>query len=195
MAPKGKYKKGDRVKCLATRFDTDDNKDAQGRKWSEVYMAKEKTKWCRGTIQSLVGGRRFAGNYKVKYDGDSAALTSNEVCPLALLSRSFPGKCVQKDGKDKGKIKTKVDRCTMCQKRNHRPDHGRAPRTSYIHGRTRRFSFVLPMKALASRNTRTSIQAVPTTQWASSVSIAPPVAPKTSSKFGCAEEKGGAALH
>ena len=77
MAPKGKYKKGDRVKCLATRFDTDDNKDAQGRKWSEVYMAKEKTKWCRGTIQSLVGGRRFAGNYKVKYDGDSAALTSN----------------------------------------------------------------------------------------------------------------------
>ena len=62
MAPKGKYKKGDRVKCLATRFDTDKNKDAQGRKWSEVYMAKEKTKWYRGTIQALVGGRRFAGN-------------------------------------------------------------------------------------------------------------------------------------
>ena len=90
MAPKGKHKKGDRVKCLATRFDTDENRDAQGRKWSEVCVAKEKTKWCRGTIQSLVGGRSFAGNYKVKYDGDRFALTSNEVYPLSLLSRSFP---------------------------------------------------------------------------------------------------------
>ena len=41
------------------------------------------------------------------------------------------GKYVQKEGKDKGKIKTKVDRCTMCQKRNYRPDHGRAPRTAH----------------------------------------------------------------
>ena len=78
------------MKCLATRFDTAENKDAQGRKWSEVHVAKEKTKWCRGTIQSLVGGRRFAGNYKVKHDGDSAALTSNEACPLSFLSLSFP---------------------------------------------------------------------------------------------------------
>ena len=42
MAP-GKYKKGDRVKCMAFRFDTAANKDAQGRKWSEVYTAQEKT--------------------------------------------------------------------------------------------------------------------------------------------------------
>ena len=73
------------------------------------------------------------------------------------------GKYVQKDGKDKGKIKTKVDRCTMCQKRNHRPDHGRAPRTSYCCAMHPKVSFVLPIKALASSNTRTSIQAVPTT--------------------------------
>jgi hypothetical protein len=44
MAPKGKHKKGDRVKSLAKRFDTAEKKDAQGRKWSEVHVAKEKTK-------------------------------------------------------------------------------------------------------------------------------------------------------
>ena len=71
-------KKVDRVKCLATRFDTEENKDSQGRLWSTVYISKEKTKWCRGTVQSLLGGRRFAGNYRVKYDGDNRAYTSHE---------------------------------------------------------------------------------------------------------------------
>ena len=52
-------------------------------------------------------------------------------CDVDAHRPALMGKHVQKDGKDKGKIKTKVDRCTMCQKRNHRPDHGRAPRTSY----------------------------------------------------------------
>ena len=78
MVRAAKYKKGDRVKCLATRFDIEENKGSQGRLWSELYKAKEKTKWYRGVIQSLMGGRKFAGNYKVKYDGDSRGYTSNE---------------------------------------------------------------------------------------------------------------------
>jgi hypothetical protein len=41
------------------------------------------------------------------------------------------GKHAQEDGKDKGKIKTKVDRCTTCQKRGNRPDNGRSPRASH----------------------------------------------------------------
>ena len=70
MAPPAKYKVGDRVKCLATRFDKPGNEDAQGRKWSQVHLLEEKTKWARGTVHKLLGGRRWGGNYKIKYDGD-----------------------------------------------------------------------------------------------------------------------------
>ena len=77
MAP-AKYKFGDRVKCLATRFDTPGNEDSQGRKWSDIHMQQEKTKWVYGTVMRLLGGRRWAGNYKIKYDGDSRQETSHE---------------------------------------------------------------------------------------------------------------------
>ena len=70
MAPPAKYKVGDRVKCLATRFDKPGNEDAQGRKWSQVHLLEEKTKWVCGTVHKLLGGRRWGGNYKIKYDGD-----------------------------------------------------------------------------------------------------------------------------
>jgi hypothetical protein len=70
MAPSAKYKVGGRVKCLATRFDKPGNEDAQGRKWSQVHLLAEKTKWARGTVHKLLGGRRWGGNYKIKYDGD-----------------------------------------------------------------------------------------------------------------------------
>ena len=52
MAP-AKYKVGDRVKCLATRFDTPGNEDSQGRKWSDIHMQQEKTKWVYGTVMSV----------------------------------------------------------------------------------------------------------------------------------------------
>ena len=73
-----KYKVGDRVKCLATRFDAAGTEDAQGRSWSQVHYLKEKTNWVCGTVQKLMGGRRWAGIYKVKYDGDGAAMNTHE---------------------------------------------------------------------------------------------------------------------
>jgi hypothetical protein len=68
----------DRVKCLATRFDAEGNEDAQGRKWSEVHVLREKTKWVHGTVMKKMGAKRFNGNYKVKCDGDNNSHTSNE---------------------------------------------------------------------------------------------------------------------
>ena len=41
-------------------------------------MPRENTKWVYGTVTKLMGGRRFNGNYKVKYDGDDTLCTSNE---------------------------------------------------------------------------------------------------------------------
>jgi hypothetical protein len=76
--PAAKYKIKDRAKRLATRFDAEGNEDAQGRKWSEVHVLREKTKWVCGTVRKKVGGRRFYGNYKVKCDGDNNSHTSNE---------------------------------------------------------------------------------------------------------------------
>ena len=79
MAPPAKHKVGDRVKCLATRFDKPGNEDAQGRKWSQVHLLREKTKWACGTVHKLLGGRRWGGNYKIKHDGDGGKQeTSNE---------------------------------------------------------------------------------------------------------------------
>ena len=76
--PPAKHKAGDRVKCLATRFDKPGNEDAQGRKWSQVHILQEKTKWVYGTVMRLLGGRRWQGNYKIKYDGDTRQETSHE---------------------------------------------------------------------------------------------------------------------
>jgi hypothetical protein len=76
--PAAKYKIKDRVKCLATRFDAEGLEDAQGRKWSEVHILREKTKWVCGTVIKKMGGKKFNGNYKVKYDGDASQSTSNE---------------------------------------------------------------------------------------------------------------------
>ena len=76
---KPKYVTGDRVKCLATRFDQPGGEDAQGRKWSQLHMAKEKTKWVLGTIVRHLGGtRNFKGQYKVRYDGDKTQTNSAE---------------------------------------------------------------------------------------------------------------------
>ena len=76
--PAAKYNVKDRVKCLAIRFDAEGNEDAQGRKWSEVHILREKTKWVYGTVMKKMGGKKFNGNYKVKYDGDTVSHTSNE---------------------------------------------------------------------------------------------------------------------
>ena len=78
MVRAAKYKKGGRVKCLATRFGIEENKGSQGRLWSKLHKAKGETKWYRGVIQLLIGGRKLAGNYKAKYDGGSRGYTSNE---------------------------------------------------------------------------------------------------------------------
>ena len=76
---KPKCNTGDRVKCLATRFDQPGGEDAQGRKWSQVHFAKEKSKWVLGTIVKHLGGtRNFKGQYKVKCDGDKTQTSSAE---------------------------------------------------------------------------------------------------------------------
>lgn len=71
-----KFKKDDRVCCLATRFD--DVPDAQGRLFSELHLAKQKTRWCFGTVKRVLGGRHFKGLYKVKWDGDTRQYNSHE---------------------------------------------------------------------------------------------------------------------
>ena len=77
--PAAKYQIKDRVKCLATRFDAEGNEDAQGRKWSEVHILREKTKWVHGTVMKKMGGKKFNGNYKVKYDGDTPRTPATKV--------------------------------------------------------------------------------------------------------------------
>ena len=71
-----KFKKEDRVCCLATRFDGEP--DAQGRMFSDLHLAKEKTKWCFGTVSRVLGGKNFKGLYKVKWDGDNKQYNSHE---------------------------------------------------------------------------------------------------------------------
>ena len=76
--PAAKCQIKDRVKCLAMRLDAEGNEDAQGRKWSKVHVLREKAKWVHGTVMKKMGGKRFNGNYKVKYDGDNNSHASNE---------------------------------------------------------------------------------------------------------------------
>ena len=54
--PAAKCQIKDRVKCLAMRLDAEGNEDAQGRKWSEVHVPREKTKWACGTVMKKVDG-------------------------------------------------------------------------------------------------------------------------------------------
>ena len=41
-------------------------------------MLQEKKKWVCGAVMRLLGGRRRAGNYKIKCDGDTRQETSHE---------------------------------------------------------------------------------------------------------------------
>ena len=59
-----RWKKGDRVKCLATRFD-EDSEDFQGREFSERHALDGHGSYCHGTVFRVLRGRTV----KVKYDG------------------------------------------------------------------------------------------------------------------------------
>jgi len=61
---------GQRVKCLATRFD--DGPDKYGKLYSERHFADTKTEWVYGYVKrKLKQGRNM---YNVKFDGDSSQL-------------------------------------------------------------------------------------------------------------------------
>ena len=67
------YAVGDRVKCLATRFD-EGSEDSQGRTFSQRHLLKEQSSWVVGTVRRVLRGDK----YKVLWDGDSRQYTSHE---------------------------------------------------------------------------------------------------------------------
>ena len=72
-----KFAVGDRVRCLATRFDAG-SADRNGDVFSVRQRALAFGEFCFGSVNWVYSSRRGEQSYRVLYDGDSTQMQSTE---------------------------------------------------------------------------------------------------------------------
>ncbi len=72
-----KFAVGDRVRCLATRFDAG-SEDRNGDVLSVRQRALGLGEFCFGSVKWVYNSRRGEQSYRVLYDGDSTQMHSTE---------------------------------------------------------------------------------------------------------------------
>jgi hypothetical protein len=75
------WKVGQRVRCLATRFNNDDA-DADGKFFSDHHLARTGDTYVEGVVKRKLA--RPANTYKVLYDGDTSQSKSPGTHLLAV---------------------------------------------------------------------------------------------------------------
>ena len=94
-----KLKKDQHVRVLATVFDSEEGKDAQGRLYSEQWARKGHGSYCGGIVtRVLVKQRGKPQNYKIKWDDGSTMNCEEQHIEQALESDSEDDSEAGRDG-------------------------------------------------------------------------------------------------
>ena len=128
------FQKEDRVKCLATRFDAE--ADRNGLVFSQLHLQAGMGAWVHGTIKHVCVRRgRQTQRRKALYDGDSTQSVSRFRWAEVFYKKVPLGRRIVQEGANAGRTTNVQKRC-KCYKAEGRTEFNRAGEPTKNHART-----------------------------------------------------------